>query len=444
MDLSKNVKRGLKTKAEKGVYVGSAKPGYMFDPLAKQGHKDLIPIPDTYQQVERAWRTILEGKYRVPEVLEMLNDDWGYRSPMRGKLGGKPMWMSEFYAMLRDPFYYGQFEYPTGSDIWHRWQGIPMLSEEQFMKVQTLLGGKGIPRPQHRTFAFTCMIKCVCGSSITAEEKWQVICTECRTKFTTITRDSCPKCRMKVTDMVNPTVCHYVYYHCSRKIDKNCTEKSVELSDLEPQVDEFLKYIGINEEFKQWALKYYNELNEVEVADRNVVIDQQQKNFEDCVKRLDNLVRLKISPANSDGSLLSDEEFKSQKEAIVKDKREIELLMGATGKRIENWIENLERNLGFAVQARYRFANGTKAEKRDILATIGSNMILEGKKLRLDVQKPYFYFGEIIKVEPTASAEFEPEKRVEMQPQLESLWASNPAVQERQDSNLEKQFWRLL
>ncbi len=93
--------------------------------------------------------------------------------------------------------------------------------------------------------------------------------------------------------------------------------------------------------------------------------------------------------------------------------------------------------MDFAVQARYKFANGTKAEKRDILATIGSNMILQGKKLRLDVQKPYFYFGEIIKAEPTASAGFEPKKRAEIQPQLEDLWYQNPAVQGCQKSNLE-------
>ncbi|MCL4390059.1 hypothetical protein M1345_01555 [Patescibacteria group bacterium] len=166
-----------------------------------------------------------------------------------------------------------------------------------------------------------------------------------------------------------------------------------------------------------------------EVQDRNTVLQEVQKNYDSCIQRLDNLVKLKISPQNTDGSLLSDDEFKSQKESIVSEKRQLEERMGNTGKRIENWIENLERALDFAVQARYKFSIGSLEEKRDILNTIGSNLILEGQTLHLDVQRPYLFFGEIIKVEPTASGEFEPEKQGISTAQLESLWLQNPAVQ---------------
>jgi len=58
-----------------------------------------------------------------------------------------------------------------------------------------------------------------------------------------------------------------------------------------------------------------------------------------------------------------------------------------------------------------------------------TNIILEDKKLRLDAQKPYCYLTEILKVEPTASAEFEPNKRADKSAQLETLWSQNPAVQ---------------
>ena len=312
-----------------------------------------------------------------------------------------------------------------------------MLTEEEFMKAQMLLGGtKYLPKPKTRTFAFTCLIRCACGSAITAEEKWQTICSACRTKFSSLNRDACPKCGVRVEEMDSPTVLHYIYYHCTRKVDPSCTQKSVRLEDLEPQVDEILRHVGISDEFKQWALKYFNELNEEEVSDRNVIIRELQKNYDGCIQRLDNLVKLKISPHNTDGTLLSDEEFKAQKEAIMKEKRQIELGIGSAGKRIENWIENLERQLDFAVQARYRFATGSLEDKRDILATIGSNLVLEDRKLRCKAQGPYCFLEEIIKVEPTASAEFEPKKRAEMQPQLEALWYQNPSVQGREESDL--------
>ena len=430
-DLSRNVKRGLWNKANKNWYVGSAKPGYMFDPLAKQGEKDLVPIPGTYELIERAWREMMTGKCRVAQVLERLNNEWGYRTPIRGKLGGKPMFLSEIYEMFHDRFYMGEFEYPKKSGEWHKWRGKPMLTEEEFMRVQMLLGGKYLPKPKHREFSFTCLIKCVCGSAVTAEEKWQTICTICHEKFSSLNRDACPKCNTRIEEMDNPTVLHYVYYHCTRKLNPDCVQRSIRLEDLELQVDEILSKSAISDEFRQWALKYFNELNTEEIQDRNIVLDGLHKNYDSCIKRLDNLVKLKISPDNCDGSLLSDEEFKSQKEFIVNEKRALEARMGTTGQRIENWIDNLEKALDFAVQARHKFSIGTIAEKRDILATIGSNLILEDGKLHCKAQGPYCFLEEIVKVEPTASAEFEPGKRKDMTPQLESLWLQNLSVQRR-------------
>ncbi|MCL4390057.1 MAG: recombinase family protein [Patescibacteria group bacterium] len=260
-DKGVNVRRGLKEKSQQGMYVGSQQPGYRYDPLAPQGEKDLIPIPGTYELIEKAWRAMLTGKYRVPQILALLNNEWGYRTPLRGKLGGKPMHLSELYVMFHTRFYCGWFEYPTGSGNWHKWRGKVMLTEEEFTRVQMLLGAKYLPKPKHKTFAFTCLIRCVCGSAITAEEKWQTICTICHNKFSSLNREACPKCNTRVENMDNPTILNYIYYHCTRKINPDCKEKSVRLEKLEPQVDEILRHSGISDEFKQWALKYFNELN---------------------------------------------------------------------------------------------------------------------------------------------------------------------------------------
>ena len=48
----------------------------------------------------------------------------------------------------------------------------PMVSLDDFERVQALLGRPGRPRSQHHEFAFTGMLKCgECGLSITAERK---------------------------------------------------------------------------------------------------------------------------------------------------------------------------------------------------------------------------------------------------------------------------------
>lgn len=47
-----------------------------------------------------------------------------------------------------------------------------MITEEEFDRVQKLLGRKGRPRPKRHRFAFTGLMNCgTCGAMITAEEK---------------------------------------------------------------------------------------------------------------------------------------------------------------------------------------------------------------------------------------------------------------------------------
>ncbi len=443
-DKGVNVRRGLREKAQQGMYVGAAKPGYRFDPLAPQGEKDLIPVSGTHEIIGKCWKTMLTGKYRVADLLDLINNEWGYRSIRHGKLGGKPMCLSELYVMLHDRFYMGEFEYPTGSGKWHKWRGEPMVTEEEFMRVQILIGNKFMPKAHHRTFAYTGLIKCVCGSQITAEEKWQVICTECKQKFSSLNHSTCPKCNKKIAEMLEPTILHYIYYHCTKKKDKNCKQGSIRLEELEPQIDQALGSIEINDEFKEWAVKYLNELNDQESEDRNTTISSLQRAYDDCVKRLDNLVKLKISSGNTDGSLLSDEEFRNQKEAILVDKRQLEASMGHAGQRIEQWVEAAETAFDFAIHARYRFATGTLADKREILSTIGSNLVLEDKKLWLDLTKPFCFLKDIISKEVTTSGKFEPEKRIDMKAQLESSWAQNPYMQGWIESDYRPRFWRPL
>jgi len=60
----------------------------------------------------------------------------------------------------------------------------------------------------------------------------------------------------------------------------------------------------------------------------------------------------------------------------------------------------------------------------------------ENKTLYEEQKKLAIRLEEIIKVEPTASAEFEPEKRTKNLAQIDTLWSENPAVQGWRESNL--------
>ncbi len=429
-DLSRNVKRGLKQKAEKGWLPSGAKPGYMNDKYAEKGNKTVKKDPKRFPLIRKAWDLMLTGAYTPPQILEKLNNEWGYRTPKHRRIGGKPMSRSMIYKIFTDPFYYGEFEYPEGSGNWFKGKHEPTITKEEFDRVQMLLGRKGSPRSRTKEFPYTGTMRCgECGAMITAEERWQIIFPECKTKFhkgkLTI---KCLNCSISIENMVNPTLLHYIYYHCTKSKNPNCTQGSIQAKDLEKQIDSLLSKIQISEKFRDWAVKYLNELNEEEVEDRNAVLTSLEEAYDDVVKRIDNLVRLKISPQNTDGNLLSDEEFKSQKEALIREKASLEEKLNDTGNRISKWIELSEKTFDFACHARYWFANGDMTTKRQIFQSLGSNLTLKDKIVRIELAKPLEWIeetkDEVVEIRP----EFEPEEKFENMLQLEAYYSQNPTL----------------
>ncbi|MCL4366710.1 recombinase family protein [Patescibacteria group bacterium] len=428
-DKGVSVKRGLKTKAEKGYLPSGAKAGYMNDKYAEKGNKTLLVDPVRFPLIKKTWEMFLTGIYSPPQVLNKLNDEWGYRTPQHKRIGGKPMTRSQIYKTLADPFYYGVFEYPEGSGNWYQGKHEPMITKDEFDRAQMLLGKKGRPRPKTHDFTYTGLLTCgECGAMITAEEKYQVICPVCKLKFASLNKDSCPECKTRIEDMIKPTLLHYTYYHCTKRKKKTCSQLGIRLEKMEAQIEGLLSRIQISERFKNWAIKYLNELNVIETEDRDVILKSQQEAYDDVVKRIDNLIKLKISPQNTDGSLLSDDDFKRQKEDLMKEKSTLQEKLGDTDNRINKWVELSEKTFNFACHARYWFANGDTETKKQILMGIGSNLTLKDKTVLVDLEKPLQFIEEAKNEVPEISPMFEPTKKGLTETQLGVLYSQNPTL----------------
>lgn len=101
--------------------------------------------------------------------------------------------------MLKNPFYYGEFEYPVGSGDWHKGSYQPLITKDIFDKVQKQLHVPPKSKWGSKTFTFKGLFKCAsCGSSLVGEDKFRYL------------KYSEPRC--------------HVYYHCSRQIDYDCPE----------------------------------------------------------------------------------------------------------------------------------------------------------------------------------------------------------------------------
>ena len=79
-------------------------------------------------------------------------------------------------AMLINPFYYGEFQYPEGpGNPWYKGAHKPLISKELWNEVQQSRGvNKGIWGSKQ--FAFRGLLKCGrCGAEVTAQEKIKLL-----------------------------------------------------------------------------------------------------------------------------------------------------------------------------------------------------------------------------------------------------------------------------
>jgi DNA invertase Pin-like site-specific DNA recombinase len=407
----RDVKRGLEKKIKMGWLPGVPPPGYMTDKFKDKGKKEIIKDPLRFPLIEKAWDLMLTGNFSPPEILRKLNNECGYRTTQRRKIGNKPLSRSTIYQIFTNPFYYGWFEYQN-----QLWEGAheAMITEEEFDRTQVLLGRKGRSKSKKYNFLYTGTIRCGgCGAMITADQKDQIICSVCKYKFSYKNIDACPKCGTKIEKMKKPTILRYLYYHCTKRKDPKCKQGSIVVETLEKQFDKYLADIEIDEDYKNFAIENLNKVRDPEKESRNNVFKSNQIARENCAKKIDNLTKLKISPDNSDGSLISDQEFKQQKTELLKEKSQIEKILNGPGQLTEEAMDHFRKSFNFACYARYWFANGEPERKKQIFNALGSNLKLKDKKLTIQVQKTFRIISENKIAALPAQGEmirFEPEK----------------------------------
>jgi hypothetical protein len=287
-----------------------------------------------------------------------------------------------------------------------------MITEAEYDRVQTLLGRNGNPRPQsHREFAFIGLIRCGdCGRMVTAEEKHQVMCSNCKFKFAYRRRDACPRCETPIGKMTQPLFLHYIYYHCSKSRRPLCSQKCVTGLELEKQISENLALISISQQFKDCATKHLHELHAKESTTQITIIETQQKAYQACVQEIDNLVKLKTSPGNADGSRLSDEEYGQRRGKLLKEKAALEKLLNDADNRAEQPLKLSEQTFEFAHIVQERFAKGDPKTKKEMLTTVASNLILKDKKLLIEARKPFVILGNTLSPANPVIQPIEPEK----------------------------------
>ena len=348
--LSENVKRGNRTKLEKGWWPGPAPLGYINDKV----EKTIIKDSERFPLIRKMWELMLTGNYSPPKILEIATHDLGLRTPKKKKLGDKPLSLSTIYKVFTNSFYCGLME--RNGEV-YKGKHEPMITFEEFDRVQILLGRKGKPNPKRHTFAFTGMVRCAeCGCLITAEEK------------------------------INRYSYHYTYYHCTKKKREiKCQQPSIRVEELEKQILDYLRKIHVTDRVKDWAIKYLKEIREKEKTLKPDISNSLQKAYLQNQKYLENLNQMRYR------ELITDEEYLAQKKELLKEAIFIKEKLDKNN-NLDNWLEPSQNCFIFANKAKKLFENGNLEDKRLILETVGSNLSLKDQKLSIQAEKPFDIF----------------------------------------------------
>jgi site-specific DNA recombinase len=226
-----NVKRGIRTKCEMGWRPGVAPLGYFN--RAFGGINDIVVDPDRAPYIKEIFQRCAAGE--SGRAIKR----WIDKTNFTNRSGAKPT-LSQIYLMFKCTFYHGEFEF--GGKV-YKGAHEPIISKELFDQVQKALVVAPKSKWGGKHFAFRHLLRCAnCGAGICGEEKFK--------------------------KLKNGETNRYVYYHCSRQVNRDCKEPFVTEEELARKLVEFIqntdpKHINISEALRNKITSFQRIRNKI-------------------------------------------------------------------------------------------------------------------------------------------------------------------------------------
>ena len=158
LDLSKNVKRGLRTKLEKGGWPCIAPIGYLND-----GKGNILVDKYRAKYVKQIFELYISGNYTIKEIADKI-----YLAGLKSR-GGNKYHKSQIHTMLNNKFYYGVM---TSHGEEYAGSHKPIISKRLFNEAQEMAQKKQHVKKNKLDFTFRGLMVCgKCGCLYTASKK---------------------------------------------------------------------------------------------------------------------------------------------------------------------------------------------------------------------------------------------------------------------------------
>lgn len=209
-----NIKRGMKTRAEMGYRPTMTPLGYLTERDMSARKSYVVVDPIRGPRIKEMFELVAYKGFSGRKIYQWMKEiDFVTRK-------GKTVTLGMIYRMLRNPFYLGKYEFPTGSGKWINGDYEPLLDQQLYNEVQRLLDATPKKTWGTKDFAFTRLMTCgACGAGVTAEEKHKVL------------KDG--------------SIRRYVYYRCTHTKDIDCPEPSLREDRLIEQMLDIIEDVTL-------------------------------------------------------------------------------------------------------------------------------------------------------------------------------------------------------
>lgn len=158
-DLSVNVKRGMKTKLEKGGWWGQAPFGYLNNKIKKT----IYPDPQKKHYIPRIFDLYVKQGCNLRQIVKIL-----YEEGLKTKSGGMVR-KGHIHHILQSPVYCGLVR---AKDKTYLGNFEPLINKEIFDQANNILNGRQHSKKQRHEFHLRGFMTCaICGCMITATKK---------------------------------------------------------------------------------------------------------------------------------------------------------------------------------------------------------------------------------------------------------------------------------
>lgn len=352
-NLSEEVKKGQIAKAESGNFPGLPPAGYILERV--DGKSRVVIDKKNKNLAIKMFEYYATGSYSLATLVKKLKFEGLFvpgSFPHYSRM--KSLTISTMQRLLRNPIYYGHFMW---SGKLYKGVHKPLVTKDLWDKVQKTLDRFENKEMESKyntlPFLFKGLLTCgECGRTVTAERK------------------------------IKPSGREYVYYHCT-KFNKNCSQKAVNETVIDKQIEKALEGLRVPEE----TILYITEGLRESLSLKNATEDKTRQNLEIRKKRLEE--RLKTAYEDRLDKIITVQEYQKIFDEYSPEIKDLDDKISRHTRANLNFYDFGSKILELSKRVGFLYKNANLEEKQELLNFLLSNSKLKDGKLLISYKKPF-------------------------------------------------------